>query len=263
MNKLKLLILVFASFLIFSFVANDYRFVSNGSFKPGESYDYKVKYGFLTIGAADVDVDEKIYSLNGRPCYKVNVQGRTAGLTDMFKVRNTYRSYVDTLAFIPHKFIYSAREKSYKRDQIINFDQTHNEAVKYEKDESKKFDVPNNIQDVISGYYFLRTVDFSKFGIGHTISTPLFFDEELYQMKVRYNGKGTVDTKFGKIKVLKLNPILPKNDLFSGENAIRVWVSDDENRVPIKIEVDFSFGTIDMELKNYKGVKYPFRWYKG
>ncbi|HLO44175.1 MAG TPA: DUF3108 domain-containing protein [Leadbetterella sp.] len=252
--------LILAFYLLsFNFLA-DYRTIPNDSFKAGESYDYKVKYGFLTIGEAEVDVDEKIYTVNNRPCFKVNVLGKTAGLTDVFKVRNTYRSYVDTSAFIPHRFIYSARENSYKRDQVMNFDHVKNEVVKVEKEQSKTFAVPNNIQDVISGYYFLRTIDFSKFAVGQTVTSPMFFDEDLYNMKIKYAGKGVVHTKFGRMRVLKLNPILPKNDLFKGENAIRIWVSDDKNRVPLKIEVDFSFGTIDMEIKNYKGVKYPFVW---
>jgi hypothetical protein len=254
--KYLVLIILFCSFTI----SGEFRTIPNDSFRAGESYDYKVKYGFLTIGEAEVDVDEKIYLINSRPCYKVNVLGKTAGLTDVFKVRNTYRSYVDTLAFIPHKFIYSARENTYKRDQVMSFDHQKNEVVKTEKEESKTFNVPNNIQDVISGYYFLRTIDFSKFSIGQTVTSPLFFDENLYQMKIKYAGKGIVHTRFGKMRVLKLNPILPKNDLFKSENAIRIWVSDDKNRVPLKIEVDFSFGTIDMEIKNYKGVKYPFVW---
>ena len=258
MLKVRYIILIIAS-CSFTFL-EDYRNIPNDSFRAGESYDYKVKYGFLTIGEAEVDVDEKIYSVNGRPCFKVNVLGKTAGLTDFFKVRNTYRSYVDTLAFLPQKFIYSARENSYKRDQIMNFDHLNNEVVKIEKEEVKKFSVPNNIQDVISGYYFLRTIDFSKFTMGQTVSSPMFFDEDLYNMKIKYAGRGIVNTKFGKMRVIKLNPILPKNDLFKGENAIRIWVSDDSNRVPLKLEVDFSFGTIDMEIKNYKGVKYPFVW---
>ncbi len=252
-------IIIFCIFCSFT-VSGDFRNIPNDSFKAGESYDYKVKYGFLTIGEAEVDVDPKIYLVNNRPCFKVNVLGKTAGLTDMFKVRNTYRSYVDTLAFIPHKFIYSARENSYKRDQVMSFDHLKHEVVKVEKEQTKTFEVPNNIQDVISGYYFLRTIDFSKYPIGHTVSSPLFFDEDLYQMKIKFAGRGIVNTKFGKMRVLKLNPILPKNDLFKGENAIRIWISDDKNRVPLKIEVDFSFGTINMEIKNYKGVKYPFVW---
>lgn len=250
-----------AAFFLMAFVQDDYRQVKNESFQAGENYDYKVKFGILTIGAANIDVDEKIYTVNNRACYKVNVFGRTAGITDIFRVKNTYRSYVDTSAIVPQKFIYSARERDFKRDQSFNFDHHSNKVTKVEKEEAINYKVPNNIQDVISGYYFLRTIDFSKFKIGQTVSAPLFFDDELYNMTVKYAGKGKVNTRFGKIEVLKLNPILPKNDLFQGENAIRIWVSDDKNRVPIKLEVDFSVGTAVMELRAYSGEKHPFNWY--
>jgi hypothetical protein len=88
----------------------------------------------------------------------------------------------------------------------------------------------------------------------------MFFDDEIYNMRVKYNGKGIVRTKYGKINVIKLNPILPKNNMFDGEDAIRIWVSDDRNRVPIKIEVDFAVGGATMELKNYRNTKYQFNW---
>ncbi|NBA84479.1 DUF3108 domain-containing protein [Emticicia sp. CRIBPO] len=251
---------IITAFIFFAFVQDDYREIKHDSFQAGESFDYKVKFGILTIGAANIDVDDKIYMVNSRPCYKVNVLGKTAGITDIFRVKNTYRSYIDTSAIVPQKFLYSARERDYKRDQTFSFDHQSNRVTKVEKDEATNYKVPNNIQDVISGYYFLRTIDFSKLKIGQTVSAPLFFDDELYNMAVKYNGKGRINTKFGKIEVLKLNPILPKNNLFKGEDAIRIWVSNDKNRVPIKLEVDFSVGTAVMELRSYKGEKHPFNW---
>jgi Protein of unknown function (DUF3108) len=246
------------AFLSFSF--RPFSPSGHFNFEIGEKYSYKIKYGFITIGGADVEMDEKIYAVNNQPCFKVNVIGRTAGMTDMFKVRNTYRSYIDTISFAPQRFLYSAREQNYKRDQVILFNHQSHVATKTEKENSKNFKVPQNIHDVISGYYLLRTIDFSKFSIGQSISAPLFFDEDIYQMKVKFAGRGRIHTKFGKINVLKLNPILPQNKLFKGENAIRIWVSDDKNRVPVKIEADFFIGTIEMELKTYDGVKYPFNW---
>ncbi len=254
---IKTLILIFIS--SFFFFQGDFRQINNTSFLPGEGYQYKIKYGILTIGEAIVDVDSKVFTINGRICYKVSVIGKTAGMTTLFKVKNSYVSYIDTSAFVPHKFFYSARENNYKRDQVIDFNHQKNEVIKTEKDERKSFKIPNNCLDVVSGYYFLRTVDFSKYSLGGTFTAPLFFDEEQYSMKVKYAGKGTINSKFGKIKVLKLNPVLPNNKLFEGENAIRIWVSDDANRVPIKIEVDFSIGTIDMDLKSHKGMRYPFK----
>lgn len=230
------------------------------SFQKGEEYSYKIKYGILTIGSASVSVDNKTYTVSGNPCYKIGIFGRTEGITDLFKVRNSYVSYTDTVTMLPQKFEYSARENSYKRDQVLYFNHQKNKVIKVENNAADTYDVPNNIHDVISGYYSLRNIDFSKYSVGQTYSAPLFFDDEFYKFKVRYGGKGVIKTRFGKIKVLKLNPVLPNNKMFKGENAIRVWVSDDRNRVPIKIEADFSFGTIEMEIKKYKRNLYPFTW---
>ncbi|MGL4630955.1 MAG: DUF3108 domain-containing protein [Leadbetterella sp.] len=251
-----LIAFVFLSFAIQS----DYRSVHNTSFKSGEKYEFKVKYGFLTIGQANVTVDPILYSLNNRHCYKIDVVGKTAGLTSLWKVRNTYSSYVDTSAMVPHKFAYSARENDYRRDQSMIFDHHKNQVHKTEKDKTKSFNVPDNTLDVVSGYYFLRTLDYSKIQIGGTVSAPLFFDEDLYMMKIKYAGKGKVKTKFGTINVIKLNPILPKNDMFKDENGIRIWVSDDANHVPIRIEADFKVSTINLELKEYSGNRHPFHW---
>jgi hypothetical protein len=233
----------------------------NDTFQLGEEYGYRIKFGILTLGSANVSVDNKTHTVNGLPCYRINVSGRTEGITDLYRVRNTYTSYMDTLQYFPQKFEYSARENNYKRDQILYFDHRKNVVVKKEKESVDTYSVPAHIHDVISGYYSLRHIDFSTYYLGQTYTAPLFFDDESYRFKVKYAGKGTVKTRFGKINVVKLHPILPENKLFKGEEAIRVWVSDDKNRVPIKIEVDFSFGTIVMELRKYKKNLYPFNFF--
>lgn len=244
-----------------SFVVGDsYRSLSNTCFKAGEYFEYKVKYGFLSVGDATVDVSPQIYSVNNRPCYRVNIFGRTSGLTDIFHIRNTYRSYLDTAAILPQRFLMSLHENNYSKEQTITFDHITNSAVREQDKDKKDFKLPDNVHDVVSGYYYLRTIDFSKVRPGEIVSSNMFFDDEIYNMKVKYAGKGTVRTKFGKINVIKLNPMLPKNSMFEGEDAIRIWVSDDKNRVPIRIEVDFAVGSATMELKNYRNTRYDFDW---
>ena len=239
---------------------NEYRFVKNTSFKAGETFEYKVKLGFIPVGQATVDVSNQLFSVNNRVCYRVNIYGRTAGITDLFKIRNTYRSYVDTAAILPQRFLMSVHENNYKKDLSLTFNHAQNTVLRETGNEDKNYKVPDNIQDVVSGYYYLRTIDFSSMRVGEVINTPMFFDDEVYAMKVKYAGKAITDTRFGKIKVIKLNPILPSNKMFDGENAIRILVSDDKNRVPIKIEVDFPVGGATMELKHYNNVRYDFNW---
>ncbi len=260
MKKTFFLVLILAG-VFFSFNIFKMREVKNDSFQAGESYNYKVKYGIIPIGLADVEVHQKIFEVANRPCYRVNVFGRTSGITDLFKVRNTYRSFIDTTAILPLKFEYSAREGNYKRDQAYVFDHESNVVVKTEKDKKDTFKVPQYVQDMISGYYYLRTIDFAKMQVGQTVSAPLFFDKQIYYMKVKYVGKDVVKTRFGKIKVIKLNPILPDNELFKGEDAIRIWVSDDKNRVPIRLEADMYVASVNMEINGYSKVRNAFNWY--
>ena len=255
--------ILFIGFIIStsSFVVGDaYRSLQNNSFKAGEYFEYKVKYGFIPVGEATVDVSPQIYSVNNRPCYRVNIFGRTSGITDLFRIRNTYRSYLDTAAILPQKFLMSLHENNYKKEQTILFDHISNTLVREQQKERKDFKVPDNVHDVVSGYYYLRTIDFSKVRPGEVVSSNMFFDDEIYNMKVKYSGRSRIRTRFGKIDVIKLNPDLPKNNMFEGEDAIRIWVSDDKNRVPIRIEVDFSVGSATMELKNYRNTKYEFDW---
>ncbi|WP_337040503.1 DUF3108 domain-containing protein [Emticicia sp. 17c] len=256
----KILIVCFL-FLSSAFIVGDaYRFIPNTSFKAGEYIEYKVKYGILPVGEATVEVSPQIYLVNNRACFRINVFGRTTGLTDIFHIRNTYRSYLDTAAILPQKFLMSLQENNYKKDQVILFDHLGNSALREQNNEKKTFNLPNNIHDVVSGYYFLRTLDFTKMRLGETVAAPMFFDDQIYNMKVKYNGKGSVKTRFGKIDVIKLSPILPPNEMFKGEDAIKIWVSDDKNRVPIRIELDFPIGSASMEIKAYKNNRYNFDW---
>ncbi len=121
--------------------------------------------------------------------------------------------------------------------------------------------MPDNVHDLISGYYFLRTIDFSKLSNGQIIEVPAFYDDTIYNMKVRYRGKDVVKTKQGKVNVLKLNPVLPQNKLFKDEESIRIFVSDDLNKIPVKVEVDLWVGSMVMDLKRNGGLKQPLHFY--
>lgn len=260
-KKWTAVILILTSVSMFGFRENwEPRKVKNNSFSTGESYEYKIKLGFMTIGQATVNVNNKIYSVNNRPCFKVDVIGKTTGISDLLKIKNSYLSYIDTVSILPHKFIYSAREGNYKKDQTIFFDQKQAKAIRIENNNKETFKTPENIQDVVSSYYFLRTIDFTTLKVGQTITEPMFFSDELYHMKVKFVGRTSIETNGKSIKVLELSPILPSNSLFEGQDAIKIWVSDDENKVPLKLVVHFKIGNATMELKKYNGVKHPFKW---
>ena len=241
---------------------NAYRRVANTSFGPGEHLEYRVHYGFLNAAEAVVDVSPTLYKVNERPCYRVNVDARTLGAFDLVtRIRDTWRSYIDTSAILPQKFYTNLQENSYRKEENITFNHETNTAKAEERTEKDIFKVPDNVHDLISGYYFLRTIDFSKLTSGQVIEVPAFYDDTIYNMKVRYRGRDVVKTKQGKINVIKLNPVLPQNKLIKEEESIRIFVSDDANKVPVKVEVDFFVGSMVMDLKHNAGLKQPLKFY--
>jgi hypothetical protein len=238
------------------------RVISNKSFNVGEKVEYRVHYGFINAAEAKVEIAKSITIVNNRPCFKINATGRTVGPFDLLtKVRDNWRSYVDTVAILPHVFYQSIQENKYRKEETISFNHETDQAVSTIKGETKSYSVPNNIHDIISGYFFLRTLNFDKIAEGEIIEVPTFFDGQVYKLRVRYVGKDVIKTKFGKTRVLRLNPLIPDNKLFKGEGAVKLWVSDDTNRIPLKAEVELMIGSLEMDLKSYKGLRKEIAWF--
>ncbi|MBO9616034.1 MAG: DUF3108 domain-containing protein [Dyadobacter sp.] len=268
MKRSYALLLAISTFaLLFSFRQYDEsaemdRVVHNKSFGTGERVEYRVHYGFINAAEAKVEVGKAVSMINNRPCYRVNVIGRTVGAFDLIsRVRDTWRSYIDTTAILPHMFERQIQENKYRKEETVFFNHSKDQAVSNVKDESKTYNVPNNIHDIISGYFFLRTINFDKVREGEIIEVPTFFDGEVYKLRVRYVGRDVIKTKFGKSKVLRLSPQIPTNKFFKGEEPMALWVSDDSNKIPLKAEVDLKIGSLEMDLKSYKGLKRDIAWF--
>ncbi|MFN8344507.1 MAG: DUF3108 domain-containing protein [Spirosomataceae bacterium] len=246
-----------------AFSAKDsYRRIPQTSFGTGERFEYRVHYGIFNAANAVVEVSPQIQYVNGRPCYKINIVGTTLGAFSWFaKVRDEWQSWMDTSAIVSQKFYRNIQENNYRKVETTVFNHDTDDAVVTDENGTKKFDVPNHIQDAISGYFYLRTLDFTKLSPNEVVDVPTFFESSVYKLKIKYKGKDTVKTKFGKIKAFKLAPIMPNNELFKGENSIRIWVSDDANKVPIKVEVDLWVGSLVMEVSSYGGARNSFKWY--
>ncbi|TAH18405.1 MAG: DUF3108 domain-containing protein [Cytophagales bacterium] len=258
------LFFLMSSFIIISDDKN-YRTVKHNGFTRGEKLTYLVHYGFINAGEATVEMNKELHTLNDRPCYRVEIKGKTIGLiTTTFDVDDSWISYIDTLAVIPHQFARKIKENNYRKEEVTFFDHIRKKAtVKSvtgtDPEVKKDFSVPANVQDMVSGYYFLRTLDFDKYKAKDTIVIDGFFEEKVYSLKVVYKGKEKLQTKFGRIQTAVLSPIMPENALFDGRDAIRFYVSDDPNRVPIKIEARMFVGAIELDLIDHKGLVSKFR----
>ena len=119
------------------------------------------------------------------------------------------------------------------------------------------FTVPNCIQDVLSSIYYARNINFDKYKAEDKIPFDMFLDNEVYHLYIKYLGKETVKTKYGKFRAIKFKPLLIKGTIFEGGEKMTVWVSDDPNHIPLRIESPISVGSVKVDMMQYKNLRYP------
>ena len=130
--------------------------------------------------------------------------------------------------------------------------------LKHKKDTVVSVD--EQVQDMVSAYYFLRS-NYNKdlIKVGDVVSLNMFFDEENYKFKLKFLGKETINTTFGKIKTLKFRPYVMAGRVFKEEESLTLWVSDDDNKIPLRIKADLAVGSLRADLEAFKGLKHSFK----
>lgn len=263
--KLILFVSVFLSASAFNAQTNNYTTTSpdafvpkrNAAFKKGEILTYRLHYGAIDAGVATLEVTQEDREFAGRPTYHVVGIGKSTGAFDwFFKVRDRYESYIDQEALVPLAFIRRVDEGGYK----INQNYVYNHPKKQVISEGKAYDVPkdiNDIQDMISAFYYARCIDFSNAKIGNIYTVNSFVDNEIWPLKIKYMGKETISTSLGKFKCIKFRPVIQKGRIFKDEEDLNVWISDDANRIPIRAQANILVGSVKMDLKDYKGLASP------
>lgn len=234
------------------------------AFEGGEWFRFEMSYsGFLKAGNATLLVKEKY--LNNKEVYHVVGNGWTTGAIKwFFKVKDRYESYFDKHTLLPYKFIRDIDEGGHTKNIEIDFDQKNRKAYINNKKHNKKtvVDTEPNIQDMVSTYYYLRNkIDTSKLKPGDEFKVDMFFDGENYGFKLRYLGEEIIKTEFGKIETLKFRPYVMAGRVFKEEESLTLWVSNDKNKVPLRIKADLAVGSLRADLDAFKGLKHPFNIY--
>ena len=119
------------------------------------------------------------------------------------------------------------------------------------------FKVPACVQDVVSAMYYARNIDFSKLRPEDKIPFSMFLDNEVYNMYIRYVGKEEIKTRYGKFRAIKIKPLLLKGQIFEGGENMTVWVTDDANRIPVRIESPLVVGKVKIDMMSHSNLRHP------
>ena len=231
------------------------------AFQEGEWFKFEMSYsGFLKAGNATLTLKDT--TLDGKQVYHVVGKGWTTGAIKwFFKVKDRYESYFDKETGAPYKFIRKIDEGGHTKDIEIDFDHKARKATvnNKKKKQVETFTTEKDVQDMVSMYYYLRnSIDIDNLKHGDEIQTNMFFDQENFGFKLKYLGRETIKTEFGKVKTLKFRPYVMAGRVFKEEESLTLWVSDDKNKIPLKIKADLAVGSLRADLVAFKGLKHSF-----
>jgi hypothetical protein len=233
---------------------------SQYAFKNGEWLKFRMSYSnFLNAGYATIDV--KNTTNNNQPAFHIDGKGKSTGLVSLFfKVRDHYQTFIYKESLKPYRFIRDIYEGGYTKHKEILFNHDKKEAIvkNLKHNTVNKYPISSNIQDMLSTLYFLRNQDLSNLQINDEIELKMFFDQEINNFKLRFLGKEIVKTKIGKVKALKFRPIVQAGRVFKEQESVTVWISDDKNKIPLKIKASLAVGSLRADLESFKGLAHPF-----
>jgi hypothetical protein len=235
---------------------DDFCGTVNSTFTTGERVTFKVYYSvigiFVDAGTAYVNLNKERF--NNKIVYHVVADGYSNPSYDwIFKVRDRYESYIDTLSLKPYKFIRNVDEGGYKKYENVTFNHEAGTAVT----ERGVIPIPSCVHDVLSSVYYARNIDYNKYKPNDRIPFSMFIDNEVFQLTIRYIGKETVKTKYGKFKAIKIKPMLIKGSIFEGGEKMTIWVSDDQNHLPLRVESPITVGSVKVDMMGFANLKYP------
>lgn len=228
-------------------------------FKSGEWLQYKMSYsGFIRAGTAILELEEKEFQ--GKKVFHTKGTGWTSGMIKwFFEVDDYYESYFDKENIRPYVFKRKIYEGGYKKHTITSFN--HHLKKAYVQDFTLQRDTSvafNKAQDMLSSFYYLRSLDVSKIKPGDEIKLDMFFDEETFPFRLKFLGKQSLKTNVGKLETLVFRPYVLSGRVFKEQESVTIWISNDANKIPLKLKADLRVGSLTAELEDYRGLANPF-----
>lgn len=263
--KLKILLTGLSIMIValFSFTSRPCD-IENQAFSGGEKLTYKIYYnwGYLWLSAGEV----QFQVIDQGDTYLLESVGKTyASYEWFFKVDDYFKSIVDKKTLQPVEFERIVREGNYRYYNRIEFDPSGKSAFSYvgkTKQDAVVYevDLKDCTNDILTTIYALRNESTHGKTPGDLIPLDLFFDNASYPVNVEYAGVETKKIKnLGTYDVIKLKPGTVAGTVFKEGQKMAIWVSNDQNKLPLQIESPVSVGSVKAILQSYNGLRYPLQ----
>lgn len=231
--------------------------------QSGEVLNYRIHYGILNAGTATLTTLQTNYL--GKPHFYVKGYGKTTGaVRAFFKVEDHYESFININDGLPSFYVRNVQEGGYTQHFETVFNQDNHTLIltDKEKNTSKIVKSVKDVQDMLSAFYYLRSLEPNDLKVGSVKKLNVWIDDELFPFQIKVAGTETISTKFGKINCLKIVPQVMSGRVFKDKEGVTLWVSNDKNLVPVAIKAELAVGSLKASLETYKNVKYTLAFKK-
>lgn len=234
-------------------------------FQPGEVVTYKGYYnlGKVWLYAGDVEFSVKQAKYQGRQALHFQVVGNSQPSYDwIYKVRDKFQSYADPSAILP---IWAERNTSENR-YIAHETYTFTAGARRIPCTVENSDTPfyrdtvyskESVFDLLTAIYYCRTIDFEKYSSNEKIPISVIVEGKVYPLYLKYIGKEDVKNHDNNkiYHCIKFSALVIEGTIFKAGENMFVWITDDMNRVPVKVEAKIIIGSVKAYLNTTSGLK--------
>ncbi|MGE5313253.1 MAG: DUF3108 domain-containing protein [Acidobacteriota bacterium] len=225
----------------------------HNAFGVGERLVFDMKYGFIKAGESIMSIPAYEW-VEGNKTMKVQFEVRSSPtFSFIFEVIDRYETYLDVKGTFPWRFEQHIKEGKYKRDFSAIFDQKEHVA----KTTEGNFPIPPYVHDILSAFYYARTLDYTKSRPGEKIMLQNFYGNKTYPLAVKFIGRQSIEVNAGTFNCIIVEPLVQEGGLFKSEGRILLWMTDDERKMPVQVQTKVLIGSITAELREYYGLTGP------
>lgn len=220
-------------------------------FSVGERLDFKIYFGFILGGDATMAV-EAIESFDGHDCYKIVSTAKSTSTVDMFyKVRDRIESLRDVKGSFSRRYEKRLSEGKHRDHRIVRYEPEKNLALYWRRPSNTPdtLEVIGKVQDILSAFYHVRTVPLK---VGESVWIDVHDIDKRYDLEVVVIKQETITVPAGRFDCFLVEPMLKSSGIFRREGNLKIWLTNDEYKMPVQMESKLYFGSVHARLQEFR-----------
>jgi hypothetical protein len=223
-------------------------------FEPGEQLNYSMHFGWFEVGEAEFYIDPELQYIDGEAYYSVHGEINTSSWARIFKaITGCFESLIHVETLQPlrsYRTMNSGKKTVDVRTDHFDYSDSlkiHTYVEDLDEHRYRSFFRKENVpmRDFLSTFLFLRTVQFPD---NQPVDMRSFYTNSLYELKVTPGKQTDYNLNKRKIRSKEYKLEFPKNEYFKrGKNGSAI-VSEESDRIPLRIEIDMVLGGFYLKL---------------